>query len=179
MNDVKSCNKIKFMQSFFFLISFSMTDTHSSNIFEKGRRRSSCCKFCPKESAPFNPFDEYNEAVPPPLSTPPLNSVYLEDMQPFSQIYILNLFMAPDMKRYLKEMPLSDDIYQLPVHLQKLILEARMELIMSNENGAYTRLEKVRNYIRSVSGPEDAAAMIEQVNQLVRDDDELSNVLGQ
>ncbi|EIE87501.1 hypothetical protein RO3G_12212 [Rhizopus delemar RA 99-880] len=87
--------------------------------------------------------------------------------------------MAPDMKRYLKEMPLSDDIYQLPVHLQKLILEARMELIMSNENGAYTRLEKVRNYIRSVSGPEDAAAMIEQVNQLVRDDDELSNVLGQ
>ncbi|KAL4212655.1 ankyrin repeat-containing domain protein [Rhizopus microsporus] len=94
-------------------------------------------------------------------------------------IYILNLFMAPDMKRYLIETPLSDDIYQLPVHLQRLVLEARMELKMVKENGAYQRLERVRDFVRSVAGPEDTAAMIQVVNHLVYDDDELSTILGQ
>ncbi|KAG1448133.1 hypothetical protein G6F56_009034 [Rhizopus delemar] len=149
--------------------------SYSYNVFEEGRRRSSCCRFCQVESLPYNPFEENN---PVRLTTPPLNSVYLDDMQPFSLMYILNLFIAPDMKRYLLEMPLSDDIYQLPVHLQRLILEARMELIVSLNNGAYQRLERVRNYVRSVAGPEDIAIMIETVNQLVYDEDELLMIVG-
>ncbi|CEG63653.1 hypothetical protein CU097_009322 [Rhizopus azygosporus] len=152
--------------------------THTSSIFEDGRRRSSCCNFCQIENTQFNPFDD-NNSNHGPLATPPLNSVYLDDVQPFSQIYILNLFMAPDMKRYLIETPLSDDIYQLPVHLQRLVLEARMELKMVKENGAYQRLERVRDFVRSVAGPEDTAAMIQVVNHLVYDDDELSTILGQ
>ncbi|KAG1057062.1 hypothetical protein G6F46_003863 [Rhizopus delemar] len=150
--------------------------SHLSSIFEEGRRRSSCCNFCQLENSSFTPFEETS---PMGLETPPLNSVYLEESQPFSLIYILNLFMAPDMKRCLLEMPLSDDIYQLPVHFQRLILEARMELIMSTDNGAYQRLERVRDFIRNVAGPEDIAVMIETVNQLVYDDDELLTILGQ
>ncbi|KAG1447885.1 hypothetical protein G6F56_009115 [Rhizopus delemar] len=139
------------------------------NTCEDGKRRSSCCKFCPKETDPFNPFEETSG-----MDTPPLNTVYMDQEQPFSQIYILNLFMAPDMKRYLQETPPSDDVYQMPVHITKLVLEARM----SDDKEAYERLEKVRDYAQGMSGTEDPSAMIQAVNRLMHDDDELTNIIN-
>lgn len=127
-----------------------------------------------------------NEFEPEALSlTPPLENVYFKEQnQPFSCIYLLNLFLAPDMTRYLAETSISDDVYTLPVHLQTLICEARMEVLISKqknhplEGNAIKRLEKVREYIRSIAH-NDTAAIINTLSELIRDDDEMSIILEQ
>ncbi|KAI8647196.1 ankyrin repeat-containing domain protein [Parasitella parasitica] len=120
-------------------------------------------------------------------STPPLENVYFkqEKDHPFSCIYLLNLFSAPDMTRYLAETPIPDDVYDLPIHIQKLICEARMEVLVSkqknfpqtsNNNNAIRRLEKVQEYIKGVAHY-DTAAIIDTLNELINDEDEMSAIL--
>ncbi|GAN05764.1 hypothetical protein MAM1_0101d05239 [Mucor ambiguus] len=156
-----------------------------SNHFSTDRgRRSSCCSHCDHSSS--NPATIVNEFEPQALSlTPPLENVYFKEQnQPFSCIYLLNLFLAPDMTRYLAETSISDDVYALPVHLQTLICEARMEVLVSKqknhplEGNAIKRLEKVREYIKSIA-LNDTAAIISTLSELIRDDDEMSIILEQ
>ncbi|KAG2203464.1 hypothetical protein INT47_008191 [Mucor saturninus] len=107
--------------------------------------------------------------------TPPLDSID----HPTTCNYLLNLFLAPDMARYLKETNMSDDIYNLPIHFQKIITEARMEASMLNKsNGALKRLEKLRAYVDTVALG-DTSAVIATLNELLRDDDEVVNILGE
>ncbi|KAI9282264.1 hypothetical protein BY458DRAFT_497660 [Sporodiniella umbellata] len=143
--------------------------TRSYNIFDEERALNNCCHFCQTEGSCSNIFGQ----------NPTAYYTLEEELQPFVYMYILNLFIAPDMKRYLLEMPMTDDIYQLPLHLQRLVLEARMEFIASRNNGAYQRLEKVRGFVRSIAGPEDIAGMIDTLKQLVYDEDELFTIVGQ
>lgn len=110
------------------------------------------------------------------LLTPPLDHV---DYQQQLCIYLVSLFLAPDMTRYLKETSMSDDIYNLPIHFQKIISEARMEVFMSNKkNTALRRLENLRAYVDSVSQG-DTAAVVTTLNELLNDEDEVSNILGE
>lgn len=157
----------------------SSTTNHFST--DSGRR-SSCCSHCDHSSS--DPAIIVNEFEPQTLSlTPPLENVYFKEQnQPFSCIYLLNLFLAPDMTRYLAETSISDDVYTLPVHLQTLICEARMEVLVSKqknhplEGNAIKRLEKVREYIRNVAH-HDTAAIIDTLSELMRDEDEMSIIL--
>ncbi|KAI8969282.1 hypothetical protein BDF20DRAFT_804044, partial [Mycotypha africana] len=147
------------------------------------RRRSSCCSHCDKGHTLLNPLENQTLSL-----TPPLDSVYYEtdEDQPFSCIYLLNLFLAPDMEAYLKETSISDDVYSLPVHLQRLICEARMEVMVKDENKdnkdakedhpALRRLGKVRNYIETVAH-HDTAAIISTLGELIHDEDEMLTIL--
>lgn len=106
---------------------------------------------------------------------PPIDSIH----HPTPCIYLINLFLAPDMARYLKETNMSDDIYCLPIHFQKIITEARMEAFVLNQNnGALKRLEKLRSYVDTVTLG-DTAAVIATLNELLRDEDGVSNILGE
>ncbi|KAI7901802.1 uncharacterized protein BX663DRAFT_512472 [Cokeromyces recurvatus] len=156
------------------------SSTSCYSVFEGGneRRRSSCCTFCDTIIPPLNPLEYQTMSL-----TPPLDTVYYEsdENQPFSCIYLLNLFLAPDMSRYFTETSISDDVYSLPVHLQRLICEARMEALVSNENKerpALKRLEKVRAYIQTVAH-HDTEAIIKTLHELIQNEDELSNILGE
>lgn len=128
-----------------------------------------------------NPFDQQPFGL-----TPPLENVYYckesDETRPFSHIYLLNLFLAPDMKRYLQETTFSDDVYTLPIHLQRLICEARMDVDITQHNNkkqgkAFDRLLKLKSYVESVSH-HDVENIITILNELVRDDDELNTILG-
>lgn len=162
-----------------------------SNHFENDRRRSSCCSYCHDDSSYCleNPFSAPSQTFG---FTPPLENIYTkeDELKPFSCIYLLNLFLAPDMKRYLQETSYSDDVYDMPIHLQRLICEARMEVMISKQdNGsnysnkpkqekAYNRLLKLKHYVDSVSH-HDVASVIAILNELVHDDDELTTILGE
>lgn len=159
---------------------------HSNHFSADKNRRSSCCSYCCDDDS-FSGSLIVNEFESQTLSTtPPLENLFYknEEDKPFSCIYLLNLFMAPDMARYLAETSISDDVYSLPVHLQKLICEARMEVLLSKQknhptsdnNNAVKRLEKVREYIKSVAH-HDTAATIATLNELIHDDDEMSIIL--
>ncbi|KAI9478874.1 MAG: hypothetical protein EXX96DRAFT_572555 [Benjaminiella poitrasii] len=150
------------------------------SIFEGAneKRRSSCCSFCDAAAPSLNPLEYQTMSL-----TPPLDTVYYQpdENQPFSCIYLLNLFLAPDIARYFAETSISDDVYSLPVHLQRLICEARMEAMVSSGNKqrpALKRLEKVRDYIQSVAH-HDTEAIIHTLQELIHNEDELSNILGE
>jgi hypothetical protein len=161
-------------------------DMQYSNHFNTGSdRRSSCCSYCCNDSSSSDPLIVNEFESQALATTPPLENLFLknEEYQPFSCIYLLNLFLAPDITQYLAETSISDDVYSLPVHLQKLICEARMEVLVSkqknhptNNNNAVKRLEKVREYIKSVAHNE-AAATIATLSELIRDEDEMSIIL--
>jgi hypothetical protein len=160
--------------------------TSDSNNDEK-IRRNSCCSYC-KHQQYQETGDYLNPLELKTLSlTPPLDNVYYYDqqIQPFSCIYLSNLFLAPDTTRYLKETPISDDIFDLPCfHLQKLVCEARMEVLLQVDKKrlatitttALKRLEKLHSYITTVAHG-DTEEIIKTLNELIHDDDELLNVL--
>lgn len=145
---------------------------------DNDKRRNSCCSHCDKSNYPLNPQDLNALSI-----TPPLDNVYFENDQdqPFSCIYLLNLFLAPDLFRYLRETPVSDDVYDLPIHIQKLVSEARMEVLMDSNTQkniqALKRLERVRTYVKSVTHG-DTSAVIAILNELIHDEDELSTIVG-
>lgn len=156
-----------------------VSSNYYSTITDKkhGERRHSCCSFC-RDDTDSNQNTLLESQT---LSlTPPLENVYYttDQGQPFSCIYLLNLFLAPDMKRYLKETSISDDVYNLPVHLQRLISEARMELLVSKQDTACKRLLKLKSYIDSVSH-HDTESVINILIELVHNEDELTNILGE
>ncbi|OBZ86043.1 hypothetical protein A0J61_05907 [Choanephora cucurbitarum] len=142
------------------------------------RRRSSCCSHCNTNPSTLNVLEYRTLQL-----TPPLGNVYFEqdEDQPFTGIYLLNLFLTPDIHRYLAEAPVSDDIYTLPLHLQRLLCEARLEMVISpnerEDNKAMQRLEKLKAYVNGIAH-HDAEAIITTLNRLVHDEDELSNIIG-
>ncbi|CEP07612.1 hypothetical protein [Parasitella parasitica] len=92
--------------------------------------------------------------------------------------------VAPDINRYLAETAIPDDVYDLPLHVQKLICEARMEVLVSkqknsaqaSDKSAIKRLKKVQEYINGVAH-QDTAAIIDTLNELIHDEDEMSSIL--
>ncbi|ORZ09194.1 hypothetical protein BCR42DRAFT_423928 [Absidia repens] len=109
--------------------------------------------------------------------------------QPFKYDYLLNLFTTPDMASYLSQSVITDDVYALPIHLQRLLLEAKEEVVLArtrlNHDGqslspanhpALERLERVRSFcwLRSDA---DIANLMSSVVELVADDDELEHIL--
>lgn len=144
-------------------------------------RHHSSCSYCKEQQQQFNQQDPLNPLELQTLSlTPPLDNIYYEKEEPFSCIYLLNLFLAPDMTRYLKEAPISDDIYNLPcLYLQKLVCEARMDAMTGEKQGgsALKRLEKLRVYITTVAH-RDTEAIISTLNELIHNEDELTNIVN-
>lgn len=108
--------------------------------------------------------------------------VRLYEQEPFRYNYLLNLMTAPDMNAYLSVASFNDDIYALPIHLQRLISEAREEILLSATNKNYTeksaqlRLERVRNlvWLRSAG---DFSILMNTLVELVSDEDELEDLL--
>ncbi|KAI8891465.1 hypothetical protein K501DRAFT_154077, partial [Backusella circina FSU 941] len=91
--------------------------------------------------------------------------------------------LAPDMSRYLQETNMSDSVFDLPIHMQKLIAEAKMEALLTKQEKvektvALDKLNKVRAYITSVSG-HDSSLIIKTIHELMKDEDELNCILGE
>ncbi|KAF7727979.1 hypothetical protein EC973_006867 [Apophysomyces ossiformis] len=108
------------------------------------------------------------------------------DEQPFPYNYLLNLFTAPNMGAFLAETSFTDDVYALPIHLQRLISEAKEEVILERtkasqgilhrSNQALNRLEDVRKYVWMRSGG-DVANLMAILTHIVSDEDELQNLV--
>lgn len=104
--------------------------------------------------------------------------------QPFKYTYLLNLFTTPNMTSYLAEAAITDDVYALPIHLQRLLMEAKEEVVFGQAkltpdkatHPALDRLERVRSFcwLRSDA---DVANLMSSVVELVADDDELEHIL--
>lgn len=141
-------------------------------------KRKSSCSCCETSSDVLSRLERQTLSL-----TPPLDNVFFEidENQPFTCIYLLSLFLAPDMRRYLAEIAFSDDVYSLPIHIQKLICEARMEVLLSDpskNNKALKRLEKLKVYVNSIAH-NDAAAVIKILNEILHDEDEMLTILGE
>ncbi|KAG2206494.1 uncharacterized protein EV154DRAFT_507650 [Mucor mucedo] len=103
------------------------------------------------------------------------------EQEPFRYNYLLNLMTAPDMNAYLSVASFNDDIYALPIHLQRLISEAREEILLSKnknytEKSAQLRLERVRNLVWQRSAG-DFSILMNTLVELVSDEDELEDLL--
>jgi hypothetical protein len=152
--------------------------THCLSIDLNDKRRSSCCSCCDATASPLNLLEQQTFAL-----TPPLDNIFFEadESQPFTCIYLLNLFLAPDARSYLAEASISDDVYKLPIQVQKLICEARMEVLLSDQSKgdrALKRLERLRTYVNSVAH-NDTAAVIATLNEIMHNEDELLSILGE
>jgi hypothetical protein len=96
-------------------------------------------------------------------------------LEPFRYNYLLNLMTAPDMSAYLSVD--HDDIFNLPIHLQRLIIEAKEEIVLKNtDKPAQQRLERVRNHIWQRSDG-DFSILMNTLIELVSDEDELEDLL--
>ncbi|KAI9255638.1 hypothetical protein BDA99DRAFT_517281 [Phascolomyces articulosus] len=114
-----------------------------------------------------------------------------DDDTPFQYNYLLSLFTSPDMVKHLTQASISEDVSALPIHLQRLISEAKEEVVLERIKAkqyqqehsqqeqplALIRLERVRNYVRMQSGG-DTANLMMTLTELMSDEDELENVLG-
>jgi hypothetical protein len=115
-----------------------------------------------------------------------LDENYFTQEEPFRYNYLLNLMTAPDMGAYLSAASFTDDVYALPLHLQRLISEAKEEIVLNytkqkerlatTESPALRRLEHVRTYIWMRSDG-DFANLMSAINELVTDEDELADLL--
>ncbi|CAO3636754.1 unnamed protein product [Mucor hiemalis] len=138
---------------------------------------SSCCAYCT--------HDEYTFGEDSPMSCSPYLFHQQQEQQeqeaPYKYNYLLSLMTAPDMIAYLS-VPTNDDIYALPIHLQRLISEAREEILLSATSNNYTeksaqlRLERVRTsvWLRSDG---DFSILMNSLVELVSDEDELEDFL--
>ncbi|KAI9468905.1 MAG: hypothetical protein EXX96DRAFT_589668 [Benjaminiella poitrasii] len=98
---------------------------------------------------------------------------------PYRYIYLLHLMTAPDLRAYLSSSAIvNDDLYALPIHLQRLIMEAREELVLLNsDRSALERLERIRTYIWKKSSS-DFSCLMTTLTELVSDEEELNELLG-
>lgn len=93
-----------------------------------------------------------------------------------SSPYLVNLFTTHDMSSYLAHVSFTDDIFGLPMQLQKLLNEAKEEVIFaqsspghSPEHRALDRLNMVRDHVLHVCCG-DVSVMAENINKVVSDD---------
>lgn len=137
---------------------------------------SSCCAYCTHDEYTFG--EDSPMSCSPYLFQPPTHQNHQEE--PYKYNYLLNLMTAPDMIAYLSVY--NDDIYALPIHLQRLISEAREEILLSATSNNYTeksaqlRLERVRTsvWLRSDG---DFSILMNSLVELVSDEDELEDLL--
>lgn len=112
----------------------------------------------------------------------------IENDEPFPYNYLVSLFTAPDMAKHLAEATITEDVYALPIHLQRLISEAKEEVVIERirskeeqqqeqHHPALSRLERVRQYVWMRSSG-DVASLMTALVELLSDEDELENVLG-
>ncbi|KAG2220469.1 hypothetical protein INT45_011473 [Circinella minor] len=144
-------------------------------------------------------------AITPPLDeikTPSsFSNAIAHDYEPMQYHYLLNLFTAPDMRSYLARAHFTEDVYMLPIHLQRLMSEAKEEIICGkikkeeikkhNVNpiipqeeqkkepnyNATQRLERLREYVWARSG-HDISNIMRIIYELIEDEDELVNILN-
>ncbi|ORX62233.1 hypothetical protein DM01DRAFT_1331685 [Hesseltinella vesiculosa] len=131
----------------------------------------SLCNFCPHDDALHGNHDAFMIHEPEPMG-------------PFQYTYLLNLCLTPNMDAYLAEAPFSDDVYALPIHLQRLLMEAKEEVVLERTRGqaetthpALERLKRVRGFcwLRSDA---DVANLMSTLVELVADDDELERIVS-
>lgn len=154
----------------------------------------------PKSPSPttkeaLSPLERKTRAITPPLDEMTIpscandgNAMMFDDIseQPIPYVYLLNLFMAPDMRSYLAHTQFTEDVYALPIHLQRLISEAKEEVVISRTNTTNTqqhqddratrRLQRLKDYIWSRSG-HDVSYMLESLTELIKDEDELETII--
>ncbi|KAG2226700.1 hypothetical protein INT45_001047 [Circinella minor] len=157
--------------------SISSTTTNTTATTHHPHLYSTSCTYCS-----YSTF--HDDLIQPTMYT----SGSIDDDFPFQFNYLLSLFTAPDMVKHLTQASISEDIYALPIHLQRLISEAKEEVVLerrtkTNEQNqqqrslALIRLERVRNYVWMQSGG-DIANLMMTLTELMGDEDELENVLG-
>ncbi|KAI8342629.1 hypothetical protein BC941DRAFT_413342 [Chlamydoabsidia padenii] len=139
------------------------------------------CDFCP-HLHDFGTLDGMNNTTFDSYNVFGYRSPLDQD-QPFKYTYLLNLFTTPNMTTYLAEAAITDDVYALPIHLQRLLMEAKEEVVFGRAQltqdktcPALNRLERVRSFcwLRSDA---DVANLMSSVVELVADDDELEHIL--
>lgn len=93
-----------------------------------------------------------------------------------SSPYLVNLFTTHDMACYLAHVSFTDDIYTLPMSLQKLLNEAKEEVILSQSSPAYLpehraldRLNQVRDHLLHASCG-DVSVLVEHLHKPWSDD---------
>lgn len=96
------------------------------------------------------------------------------EQEPFKYNYLLNLMIAPDMNAYL--LLNDDDVFNLPIHLQKLIIEAKEELVFDKEKPAQKKLENLRRLLWQRSHG-DFSILMNTLVELVSDEGELEDLL--
>lgn len=144
----------------------------------KNHPYNSSCGYCHHDEEHYI-FGEDSVSCSPVFETCNIPSY---EQEPYRYNYLLNLMTAPDMVAYLSSPSFNDDIYALPIHLQRLISEAREEILMSiadknyKEKSAQLRLEKLRQLVWLRSGG-DFSILMNILSELVSDEDELDDLL--
>lgn len=142
----------------------------------------------------LSPLERKTRQMTPPLDdiNSPLAST-IEDArdetsdQPFPFQYLINLFTAPDMSAYLADNRITEDVDMLPIHWQKLISEAKEEVVFERtkarqglpggQRRAIDRLERLKVYVWSRAAG-DVSNVMSILTELVSNDDELDNILN-
>ncbi|KAI7853804.1 hypothetical protein BDC45DRAFT_569777 [Circinella umbellata] len=155
--------------------------------------------------SPLNILERKTLAITPPLdeikTSSSFSNAIANDYEPMQYHYLLNLFTAPDMRSYLARAQFTEDVYMLPIHLQRLMSEAKEEIICGkikeeeikkhNVNpiippeeqakeptyDATQRLERIREYVWARSG-HDISNIMRIIYELIEDEDELINILN-
>lgn len=146
----------------------------------------------PSTKEALSPLERKIRAITPPLDQLETtscandgNAMLFDDIseQPIPYVYLLNLFMAPDMRSYLAHTQFTEDVYALPIHLQRLISEAKEEVVIArttnshqHDDRATRRLQRLKDYIWSRSG-HDVSYMLESLTELIKDEDELDTII--
>jgi hypothetical protein len=93
-----------------------------------------------------------------------------------SSPYLVNLFTTHDMGCYLTHVSFTDDVFGLPMCLQKLLSEAKEEVIFAQTSPAHfpdhralDRLSQVRDQLLHASCG-DVSVMAEHINKAFSDD---------
>lgn len=131
------------------------------------------CGYCAPDLYTFG--DDYLVLPVDPVETFPYN-------------YLVSLFTAPDMAQYLVQASVTEDVHALPIHLQRLISEAKEEAVLErikakqqsdkqqSELIALKRLQRVRDYVWARSSG-DVANLMSALTELISDEDELESIL--
>ncbi|KAI8357289.1 hypothetical protein BD560DRAFT_406437 [Blakeslea trispora] len=136
-------------------------NTNSDTSSSECHPYSSSCTYCQHDNELINPF--YHDKQ--------------QEEQVYRYNYLLNLMTAPDMSAYLSVVHDDDSIYALPIHLQRLISEAREEIVLnSHDKQAQLRLERLRRHLWQRSGGDMSILMV-ILNEIVFDEGELEDLL--
>ncbi|KAI8369783.1 hypothetical protein EDC96DRAFT_503392 [Choanephora cucurbitarum] len=137
------------------------TATSTTNTSSEHHLYSSSCTYCQHDNELINPFHHDKQ----------------QEEEVYRYNYLLNLMTAPDMSAYLTVVHDDDNVYALPIHLQRLISEAREEIVLnSHDKQAQIRLERLRQHLWQRSGGDMSILMV-ILNEIISDEGELEDLL--